>query len=296
LSETLLAVLGGIGGAYGALQSWLTRRKMRQVEEEMLAPKLDIDFRYNIVLGQEFDLLHGIVSFENKGATNVKIIRLNIDVRDRSNEFSQSYLKHSPDSDDGFEPLKGGFELLNIVGLNNYKLVNFSNSSSGRSFRIFKRDNIYAREKEKKMRDIEDIDRNIQTFIEEKIDQLRDFLREKIGPEFREELRRLIFVETIGKELRGIQIFPNAVLHQEFIVKYKGSGILYCNVETSTIRVLQDTIDYIEDYKVLGDRIFKNQTLDENTNDQLVKVLENILSPESHEIHKQKETFLVYLS
>jgi len=295
LNETLLAVLGGIGGAYGALQSWLTKRKMRQVEEEMLAPKLDIDFRYDIVPGQEFNLLHGVVSFENKGATNVKIIRLNIDGRDRSNEFSQSYLKDNSASDDGFEPLKGGFELLSIVGLNNYKLVNFSNFTSRRAFRIFKQDNIYARGKTKKMVDVEDIDRNIQTYLEEKIEQIRDSLRKKNDPEFREELRRLIFIETLGKELRGIQIFPNAVLNQEFIVKYKGSGILYCNVETSTIRVLQDTIDYIENYKALGEKIFKNQTLDENTRNQLVNVINNIISPESHEIHKQKENFLVYL-
>jgi len=78
LSEALLAVLDGIGGAYGALQSWFTRRKMRQVEEEMLAPKLDIDFRYDIVLGQEFNLLYGVFSFENKGTTNIKIIQLNL--------------------------------------------------------------------------------------------------------------------------------------------------------------------------------------------------------------------------
>ena len=295
MNETLLAVLGGIGGAYGALQSWLTKRKMRQVEEEMLAPKLDIDFRYDIVPGQEFNLLHGVVSFENKGVTNVKIIRLNIDGRDRSNEFSQSYLKDNSASDDGFEPLKGGFELLSIVGLNNYKLVNFSNFTSRRAFRIFKQDNIYARGKTKKMVDVEDIDQNIQTYLEEKIEQIRDSLRKKNDPEFREELRRLIFIETLGKELRGIQIFPNAVLNQEFIVKYKGSGILYCNVETSTIRVLQDTIDYIENYKALGEKIFKNQTLDENTRNQLVNVINNIISPESHEIHKQKENFLVYL-
>jgi len=296
LSETLLAVLGGIGGAYGALQSWLTRRKMRQVEEEMLAPKLDIDFRYDIVPGQEFNLLHGVVSFENKGATNVKIIRLNIDVRDRSEEFSQSYLKDNSASDDGFEPLKGGFELLSIVGLNNYKLVNFSNSTSRKAFRIFKQDNIYAREKTKKVVDVDDIDWNIQTYVKEKIEQISDSLRKKSDPDSREELRRLIFIETLGKELRGIQIFPNAVLNQEFIVKYRGSGIIYCNVETSTIRVLQDTIDYIENYKALGEKIFKNQTLDENTRDQLVKVINNIISPESHEIHKQKENFLIYLS
>ena len=296
MSETLLAVLGGIGGAYGALQSWLTRRKMRQVEEEMLAPKLDIDFRYDIVPGQEFNLLHGVVSFENKGATNVKIIRLNIDVRDRSEEFSQSYLKDNSASDDGFEPLKGGFELLSIVGLNNYKLVNFSNSTSRKAFRIFKQDNIYAREKTKKVVDVDDIDWNIQTYVKEKIEQISDSLRKKSDPDSREELRRLIFIETLGKELRGIQIFPNAVLNQEFIVKYRGSGIIYCNVETSTIRVLQDTIDYIENYKALGEKIFKNQTLDENTRDQLVKVINNIISPESHEIHKQKENFLIYLS
>lgn len=295
MSATLLAVLGGIGGAYGALQSWLTRRKMRQVEEEMLAPKLDIDFRYDTVPGQEFNLLHGVVSFENKGATNVQIIRLNIDGRDRSSEFSQSYLKDSSDSDDGFEPLKEGFELLSIVGLNNYKSVNFSNSASSKAFRIFKQDNIYAREKEKKMLDVSNIDHNIQTYVEEKIEQLRAILRKKSDPNSREELRYLLFIETLDKELRGIQIFPNAVLNQEFIVKYKGSGILYYNVETSTIRVLQDTIDYIEDYKALGDKIFKNQTLDEDTKDKLVKVLKNILAPESHEIHKQKETFLVYL-
>ena len=294
--ELGLVILGGLGGAYGSIQSFLTQRKMKQVEVERLTTRLDIDFHYSTISTPDYNLLHGTVSFENKGETNLKIIRLNIDGRDRSPEFTKSYNQNRSGASTNFVPLQEQVTSLNIVALNNYKQVYFSNSSTEKEFRIFKPDLIYAREIGQKIREVEDVKGNINAYIREKIEQLRFILEKKAAANIEQELHNFLFLEMINKELRGLQIFPNAVLNQEFFVKYSGTGVVYLNVETSTIRFLQETIKDVEQYKVLADYIIRTKKLDEELIEQLTTTIRRIVMPESQDIHKQKESFLVYLS
>ena len=71
--ELAFAILGGVGGAYGTIQSWLTQRKMKQVDVERLTTRLDLDFQYSTISTPDYKLLHGVVLLENKGETNLKI-------------------------------------------------------------------------------------------------------------------------------------------------------------------------------------------------------------------------------
>ena len=291
--ELGLAIIGGLGGAYGAIQSWMTQRKMKQVEAERFSTRLDIAFDHSITSTPEHKLLHGTVTFENKGETNIKIIRLNIDGRDRSSEFAMSYIPDNHKSNPQFDPLPDQLTSIDIVALNNYKQVGFSNSKS--AFKITQPDLIYAREKEPKLREVENVKGNIDNYIKDKIDQIHSVLKNKSKTNIEQELGDLLFVKIINKELRGLQLFPGVILGQEFLVEYQGTGVLYLNVETSTIRILHDTINYLETYKELAARINKTQKIDNDLAEQLSNIIRKIVTPESYAIHKQKETFLVHL-
>ena len=120
-------------------------------------------------------------------------------------------------------------------------------------------------------------------------------MKDKSKSNIEQELGDLLFVKIINKELRGLQLFPGVILGQEFLVEYQGSGVLYLNVETSTIRILHETINYLETYKELAARINKTQKIDNDLAEQLSNIIRKIVTPESYAIHKQKETFLVHL-
>ena len=55
----------------------------------------------------------------------------------------------------------------------------FVSEITGNEFRIFQPDIIYTREKEPKLREVEDVKGNIDTYITEKLSQIKSLLEKK---------------------------------------------------------------------------------------------------------------------
>ena len=66
-----------------------------------------------------------------------------------------------------------------------------------------------------------------------------------------------MFSETLVKELRGIQLFPQEKKEQEFYVKYQGEGIVYLNAEIATIRLQLKNIAAIIGYYIITKRNYQ---------------------------------------
>lgn len=310
VNEIFNFVLSGAGaaaGIYGAVRAWLSNRKMKQIEEEKLSSKLKIDFTYDLIKSGETNICRGIVKWTNLGLTNIKIIKLNIDIRDREKELAESYLPPENNTESLFNPLDEKIENLEFVAVNNHKLVNFSNNNRKQEVKIFQDDPIYglklsSRQKRKLKEsgeevevDVLQIKKSITSYIENKINRLREIFSNKEYEGFKEELIQFLFYDTLVRELRGIQLFPQKEHNQEFFLKYIGKGIVYLNVESATIRLQLKNINAIEEYKSIGDEIIDAEKLSEQLIEKFKNLLILITSPSSLEIHKQKSNFLIYL-
>ncbi len=279
--ELIFALIGafvGVGtGGYGAIQSWITQRKTRQISLEMLMTKIDMSFSYNIFELDDHKVLHGIITFKNLGTTNLRIPEFQIDGEDRSKQFAKAY------QGEDFSAVNN-FEIQRFSGVNNSHLVKFGMTGS-RSFFIKYTDNIYSK-REGRVR-ILDMKSNISRYISEKIEKMKE--------SDRESLQEYFFKTTLGKEIRGFQLFPGAEKTQEFMLEYEGTGVCYLNVETTTVRMLQSSIDEYERLKSLGDEIVQLGRLDLEHEEKFRNLTQSSLTPASKELERQKETFLVYL-
>ena len=90
-----LAGAGAAAGIYGAIRAWLSNRKMKQIEEEKLSSKLSMEFSYDLIKYGDTNMCKGIIKWSNLGLTNIKIIKLNIDIRERENELQERYMQQS---------------------------------------------------------------------------------------------------------------------------------------------------------------------------------------------------------
>lgn len=310
MSEILsitLSIGGAAAGIYGAIRAWLSDRKMKQIEEEKLATKLNIDFNYELIKSGDEKICRGVIKWSNLGLANVKIIKLNIDIRDRIDEMCKSYLPPENSPDFCFKPLSERIEQIELKGINNHKFVNFSNNPETREIKIFQDDLIYGLElssKEKRRLkeigaeiDLESlrIKKNIVNYINNKIDRLKKICSNKDIEACKKDLTQFLFYDTLIKDLRSIQLFPGQTMTQEFFLSYKGEGMVYLNVESATIRLQMKNVDAIEKYKNVCDQILDSGEI----SDSLIKKFENSLkltiTPAAMEIYKQKSNFLLYL-
>ncbi|KKN24294.1 hypothetical protein LCGC14_0896230, partial [marine sediment metagenome] len=106
---------------------------------------------------------------------------------------------------------------------------------------------------------------------------------------------KFLFTDTLVKELRGIQLFPQESRDQEFYLTYKGEGIVYLNVESATIRLQLKNIVAIEEYKSMGDELIDAKVLSDILIEKFRNLLTLIISPTALEIHKHKSNYLIYL-
>ena len=231
MSEILnitLSIGGAAAGIYGAIRAWLSNRKMKQIEGEKLATKLNIDFSYELLKSEGENICRGVIKWSNLGMANTKIIKLNIDVRDRIEEMCKSYMPPESNSDLYFQPLSKRIEKIELKGINNHKIVNFSNDPENREIRIFQDDYIYgleltAKEKSKlKERGAEvDLDslrikKNIINYMNNKVDRLEEICTNKDKQACKDDLQQFLFNDTLIKDLRGLQLFPGQTITQEF--------------------------------------------------------------------------------
>ena len=150
------AFVGGIAGLYGGIQSWLTRRKTRQLTLEMLMTKLDMDFKYETYeIDDHKKVLHGIVTLKNLGNTNIRIPEFRIEGEDRAKQFAKAY-----QGDD--YSAANTYEFQRFGGVNNSHLVKFGRRNS-RSYFISYNDNIYT-QREGRVR-VLDMSSNISSYI-----------------------------------------------------------------------------------------------------------------------------------
>ncbi|MHA2272196.1 MAG: hypothetical protein ACXACI_10060 [Candidatus Hodarchaeales archaeon] len=281
-----VAAFGGLAGLYGALQSYLNKRKTRQLTLEMLMTKLDIDFRYETIEMPKRKVLHGIITLKNHGATNLRIPEFSFEGKDRSKEFAQAY---EGDEGDDFSAATD-FAIERFMGVSNSHLVTFGKSPQ--SFFISHSDNIYSQRKgETRVRSL-DFDENIARYISGKLQALKEALASN---DQGESFASLFFKTALGKEIRGMELFPGAEKTQEFLLEYTGNGVLYLNCETTTLRMLQSSIDAFEELKSLGEELMTAKTMTPDQERQFQSLAKASLMPESKELEKQKETFLIYL-
>ncbi len=136
---------------------------------------------------------------------------------------------------------------------------------------------------------------NIKYYIENKINRLKEIFSRKESEDFKKTLIKFLFNDTLVKELRGIQLFPQETKDQEFFLNYKGEGIVYLNVESATIRLQLKNIVAIEEYKSIGDEIIDAEELSDYLIEKFRTLLNLIISPTALEIHKHKSNYLIYL-
>ena len=301
-----LSIAGAAAGIYGAVRAWMSNRKMKQIEVEKLSSKLNVDFSYELIHSGETNICKGVIRWTNLGLTNIKIIKLNIDIRDREDELSKSYIPPEGTGTPFISLAKkiGDFEL---VAVNNHKLVNFSKDSRKGEVKVFQDDPIYGLELTSRQKrllkesgeeveiDILKIKNNIARYIDNKITKLKDIFLNKEREDFGKNLAQFLFVDTMVKELRGIQLFPQESKDQEFFLKYQGEGIVYLNVESATIRLQLKNITAIEQYKTIADEILDAEDLSDILIGKFRKLLTAIISPTSLDIHKHKSNYLIYL-
>lgn len=286
-NETVLTVVvatfGGLAGLYGALQSYLNNRKTRQLTLEMLMTKLDLDFQYEIIETDAKKILHGTITLKNLGNTNLRVPEFSIEGKDRSKEFAKAY-----DGEDF--TAANDFELKQFIGVSNSHLVKFGRSA--RSFFISHEDNIYGQRKgETRVRSLDFRD-NIAYYISRKTEALKEAMA------FSGETRNFgdfFFKETLSREIRGMELFPGAERTQEFMFEYTGNGVLYLNAETTALRMLQSSVDAFEDLKNLGEELLNTKAMTTEQEDRFRSLAKASLMPESKELEKQKETFLIFL-
>ncbi|HDZ18344.1 MAG TPA: hypothetical protein ENH75_08640 [archaeon] len=302
-----LASAGAVAGIYGAIRAWLSNKKMKQIEEEKLSSKLNINFNYDLIKSGETNVCRGIVKWSNLGLTNIKIIKLNLDIRDREEELRESYLPPEDNLESLFNPFSKKIDNIELKAVNNHKLVNFTNNFRKREVKIFQDDPIYglqlsSKQKSKLKESGEDVDIdvlkikiNIKRYIDNKIKRLKEIFSRKESEEFKKSLLKFLFTDTLVKELRGIQLFPQESRDQEFYLTYKGEGIVYLNVESATIRLQLKNIVAIEEYKSMGDELIDAKVLSDILIEKFRNLLTLIISPTALEIHKHKSNYLIYL-
>lgn len=275
----IFGALGLIAGLYGAIQSWFTKKRTKQLELEYLLAKLDIDFDYNLVNLNNRKIIKGKVIFKNLGNTNLRITELEINGENRNTKFAKTYQGENK------LDLDTNFQIKNFLGVSNIHVVKFGDKDN--NFFIKITDDIFVQREGK--RRILSVKENVNTYINSNIESLKD----KLQSNDLENFENLLFKNMLGKDLRGLEIFPGGEKTQEFVLEYTGSGLYYLNVETTALRMFKSDIFAIEEIKKIGVEFMNNKEITTSNEGVFAKKLQKILTPASDEFLKEKETFLI---
>ncbi|MHA1991830.1 MAG: hypothetical protein ACW981_02420 [Candidatus Hodarchaeales archaeon] len=285
-AELVLSIIigsfGAVVGLYGAIQSWLTKRKTKQLELELLVTKLDIDLTYDTEVFGDKKILNGKIIFKNLGNTNLRITELDIAGEDRSNKLIESQ------EDDQQVGSGNNYNLKNILGVSNSHLI--KHSLDQKTFILKQSDEVFVL-REGRIR-ILNVRKNISNYISNTLEKINFFFNQEEGNKLFSEF---YFKQTLGSDLRGFEIFPGGEKTQEFIIEYENSGIVYVNVETTTLRMLKTDINTYEKMKIWGDSVLNNKEVASTDQKIFTNLAELILTPVSDEFHREKETFLILL-
>ena len=269
-------------------QSYRNKRKFDQLDKERLVSKVSIDFDYKTEKTEQFKIVKGKMTFTNKGTTNIKLIELYFDVKDRSDELVNAFVPNTPE--EKYTTISEGISSIDLLGFNNSKQLSFKNPHD-KYFEIFRTDSAYVLDNdsisEYKM------DQNLSRYIEKRINEVfelfKDFKNKK------EEIIQKLIGNMLIREIRGFQLFPGESLTQEFVASYKGSGSTILNVEASSLRFLQRSINKGEEFKTLVDQCVEAQMMDEAAKAKIIEVLKESLEPATADVMDHRKTFLMYL-
>ena len=278
---------------YSLYESLRNKRKFNQLNRESLISKVSIDFNYKTEKEtDENKIVKGMITFKNMGTTNIKLIELNFDVKDRSDEIKSAfvpskYVATDPNFTLEIQPLKS----LNLIGFNNSKQLSFTNPSN-KYFQVFRSDSAYVYPSNHSLRNF-DMDKNINDYIVKKNDEVYNLFKNFDAN--KEKIIQLLIGNLLIREIRGFQLFPSEHMIQEFVASYSGSGTIILNVDTSSLRFLQRSIIKGEEFKLLVDQCMEAKTMTDELKVKMIDVLKDSLQPSSNEIVDYRKTFLMYL-
>ncbi len=122
-------------------ESYKNKKKFDQLNKESLVSKVAIDFDYKTEKTDKYKIVKGKMTFTNKGTTNIKLIKLNFDVKNRNDELEKAFVPNSPD--EKYSIISEGVNSLNLLGFNNSKQLSFMNPED-KFFQVFRTDSAYV--------------------------------------------------------------------------------------------------------------------------------------------------------
>lgn len=274
---------------YSLFESLRNKRKFNQLNKETLVSKVATDFEYKTEKIDDKKILKGKITFLNKGTTNIKVVELNFDVKDRADEFEKAFIPKTPE--EKFNTNSEGVHTLDLIGFNNSKQLSFNNPSD-KYFQIFRSDSAYVFPNTHKLRNY-DMDENLKNFIEKKVNQVYGLFTNY--HQNKDEIVQILIGDILIREIRGFQLFPGESMTQEFVASYAGSGSIILNVEASSLRFLQQSVTKGDEFKALVDECMDSEQMDESAKTRMISLLKESLQPSSNDIMDHRKTFLMYL-
>ena len=267
-------------------QSYRNKRKFDQLNKERLVSKVSIDFDYKTEKTEQSKIVKGKMTFTNRGTTNIKLIELYFDVKDRSDELVKAFVPNT--REEQYSTISEGINSIDLLGFNNSKQMSFKNPYD-KYFEVFRTDSAYVLDNENISKD--KMDQNLSSYIEKRINEVFELFKDFKSNE--KEIIQKLIGNMLIREIRGL--FPGESLTQEFVASYKGSGSAILNVEASSLRFLQRSINKGEEFKALVDQCVEAQTMDETTKAKIIEVLKKGLEPATADVMDHRKTFLMYL-
>ena len=283
------SVLGIIIALYSLFESLRNRRKFNQLNRESLISKVSIDFDYKTEkTEQNQKIVKGKMTFTNKGTTNIKMVELNFDVKDRSDEFKNAFV---PNGNENYSTATEGIHSIDLLGFNNSKQLSFKNPQD-KYFQVYRTDSAYIPDPKNTMRHV-DMNDNLEKYIGRNVNEIYEIL--KNFDQNKEKIIQKLIGDMLIREIRGFQLFPGESMTQEFVASYTGSGSVILNVEASSLRFLQRSVSKGDDFKIFGDQFVDSKQMDEPLMVKLINLLKESLEPSNDAIIDHRKTFLMYL-
>ncbi len=267
-------------------QSYKNKRKFDQLNKESLVSKVAVDFDYKTEKTDQFKIVKGKISFTNKGTTNVKLVELYFDMKDRVDELKHAFVPNTPE--EKYSTITEGISSIDLLGFNNSRHMSFENPGD-KYFEVYRRDSAYVNPDKPDF----DMDDQLTNYIDQKINEVYGLFQNFESN--KEIIIQKLINDLLIREIRGFQLFPGESLTQEFVASYKGSGTIILNVEASSLRILQRSITKGEEYKALIDQAVDAKTMDETLKEKIKKVLKESLQPAHTDVMDHRKTFLLYL-
>lgn len=283
------SVLGIIIALYSLFESLRNRRKFNQLNRESLISKVSIDFDYKTEkTEQNQKIVKGKMTFTNKGTTNIKMVELNFDVKDRSDEFKNAFV---PNGNENYSTATEGIHSIDLLGFNNSKQLSFKNPQD-KYFQVYRTDSAYIPDPKNTMRHV-DMNDNLEKYIGRNVNEIYELF--KNFDQNKEKIIQKLIGDMLIREIRGFQLFPGESMTQEFVASYTGSGSVILNVEASSLRFLQRSVSKGDEFKILVDQLVDSKQMDEPLKEKLINLLKESLEPSNDAIIDHRKTFLMYL-